>query len=72
MFFNKMCNLVFEYILNDFLIERFISFKDLGIIYVLKVVFTSQIDMACSQAIRMLKTIYTSYMRSKLQYGAII
>jgi len=87
-FSNTQTSIDFEYRLNDSIISRCSTFRDLGILYDSKLTFAPHIDAICNSATKMLGfiirntkdfsskqaliTLYNSYVRSKLEYGAII
>ena len=87
-FTNKQEILYFNYSLSNTVIKRSDTFKDLGVTFDPKLSFASHISNTCSSAIKMLgyimrntsdfvnektlKTLYYSFVRSKLEYGSVI
>lgn len=86
--FLKVNKLEFAYKLNDSVIERCNSFKDLGILFDSKLTFATHINNICNKAMKMLgfiirnsknfsniqtfKSLYFCYVRPILEYGAVI
>jgi hypothetical protein len=84
----KRMPIIFDYSVGNCLLERCSTFKDLGILYDQKLSFNSHIESVTKSSLKMLgfinrtckefagvdaqKTLYISFVRSKLEYGAII
>ena len=87
-FSNRLTIIDYDYVLGNSAISKCETFKDLGVMYDTKLSFAAHIDMACDRAIKMLgfiirnakefssiqalKALYISYVRSRLEYGAVI
>jgi hypothetical protein len=87
-FTNKLTPVTFEYSLDNSILEQCKTFKDLGIVYDQKLSFNNHIETVTASSMRMLgfitrvcrdftgvdaqKTLFISYVRSKLEYCAII
>ena len=79
---------VFDYSLNSQILERSVTIKDLGVIFDQKFTFSNHVAQVTSSALKMLgfivrnchlfsnefalKTLYYSYVRSKLEYCSIV
>lgn len=79
---------IFDYYINNNLLDRCVTYKDLGIIFDTKLTFTNHINEMVKSSCRVLgflirnwsgfvnintmKLLYVSFIRSKLEYGSII